>query len=457
MPRGRKDELRVGPSLRGRFVLSMTASLTLVLSIAGLALYGAAREIAQNAKDDALASATLLALDPPTFEAVGTTAVEHKSGVKIFPVLYGDSKRPGTVYNFARIGASGKTRSSQVLVSGQREVGSEILGLMVGMMLLVLVVGAGVALWVAGQVVRPINLLVDDVRQIAKGNLDHHTSARGGGAEVALLARSIDRMTTELSQAQGAQVELSIREREMGLASGVREALLPLVTPLVEGFDLGGAFLGSDEFGGDFHDFLELGDGRVGLLVCDVGGTGIPAALIGATARSYMRSELVRGEDVLASMHRINRWLVGDVRRGMYVTALYVLLDPTTASAEVVCAGHKIPLLRYVAEDGKLRVVHPEGIALGFDKGPVFERRLEVQVVTLAPGDRLVLTNSAPVRLANEDGVELGEKNLFSRILKHAPLDTTTFLKSLRRDLERFVGDVTMPLDVSLVTISREG
>jgi sigma-B regulation protein RsbU (phosphoserine phosphatase) len=236
----------------------------------------------------------------------------------------------------------------------------------------------------------------------------------------------------------------------------VREALLPLATPLVEGYDIGAAFVGSLEFGGDFHDFIERGDGRVGLLVCDVSGSGIPAALIGATARAYLRTELERTDHVLESMHRVNRRLVDDVRRGMYVTALYAEIDPSKGRVQVVCAGHKIPLLRYRAADGKLRVIHPEGIALGFDRGPVFERRLVVEDALLEPGDRLVLTNSAPVALANPSGEELGERGLYARVLKHAALDTQGFLKALRRDLDEYTGGLGIQRDVSLVTVARE-
>ena len=124
--------------------------------------------------------------------------------------------------------------------------------------------------------------------------------------------------------------------------------------------------------------------------------------------------------------------------------------------AEVFCAGHKLPLLRYAAEDQSLRVVHPEGIALGFDQGPVFDRRIEMIVTPIEKGDRLVLANSAPVAIQNEEERELGEKAFYARVKKHATLDTSRFLKALRRDLEQFAGGAGVQQDVSLVTILRE-
>jgi sigma-B regulation protein RsbU (phosphoserine phosphatase) len=122
----------------------------------------------------------------------------------------------------------------------------------------------------------------------------------------------------------------------------------------------------------------------------------------------------------------------------------------------VACAGHKIPLLRLTAGDGSLRVVQPDGIALGFDKGPVFDRRLQVVETPVEHGDRLVLANSAPARIRNPEGQELGEKAFYARVKRHHAADTTQFLRALRRDLEQVAGEAGFQEDISVVTLSRE-
>lgn len=451
----REAELRVrGLGLTARFVASTTSALTLVMAAAAVVLYLGVTNIVESVGRDTVARAVILNADQPEWQQEGKTGASHPSGVEIFPVRYGTPPRPGELYLHRDLDESGRKRETRFLVPDTSGVAGDLLGMIVGILLMVVLVGAGVALWAGRQVSRPIHRIIEDVRQIAKGDLAHKTRAVGGG-EIELLARSIDRMTHDLDEAQDAQLELSIREREMDLAAGVREALLPLATPWVPGYDLGAAHLGAGHIAGDFHDFVEVGDGRVGLLVCDVSGKGVPAALVGATARSYLRSELARGGDVGEALRKVNRWLQQDVRRGMFVTALYALISPAERQAAVACAGHKIPLLRYTAADGKLRVVHPEGIALGFDKGPVFDRRLEVQTIPIELGDRLFLCNSAPLSLVDGEGRELGEKAFYRRVLAHASLDTPTFLRSLRRDLEQFLGQERVPADISLVTIAR--
>ena len=459
--RRRKDSGRrvKGLGLRARFVLSMSLALTVVMSIAAYTIYVGGNRITESVRTDSIAEAVRFSdeqpQDHPSYTE-GREGIRHLNGVYMFPFTYKDDVHGTLFFPRQPEDPDDHDRGLELSVPETDRGAKGQAGLLFAVTAIVILVGACVALWVADRVSRPVAGLIEDVRLIAKGDLTHKTRSVGEG-EIELLSRAIDRMTRDLLDAREAELELSIRKREREVAGGVREALLPLATPLVAGYDLGAAFVAAPDFGGDFHDFIEREDGRVGLLVCDVSGTGIPAALVGSTARSYLRGELERTDDLVATMRRVNRWLVGDMRRGMFVSALYALIDPEKGTAQVVCAGHKVPLLRYDAGVGQMRVVHPEGIALGFDRGPVFDRRIQLVETPIEPGDRFVLANSAPLGLKNAAGVELGERNFYARVLKHATLDTSRFLKCVRRDLLGFVGEAGLARDISLVTISREG
>jgi serine phosphatase RsbU (regulator of sigma subunit) len=111
--------------------------------------------------------------------------------------------------------------------------------------------------------------------------------------------------------------------------------------------------------------------------------------------------------------------------------------------------------VRFTAEDRKVRVVHPEGIALGFDKGPVFDSKLELALVPVERGDRLVLVNSGAVTVANAEGAELGEKGLYALVMKYGALPTDQFLSKLREALLAHAGDAPRERDISIVTVSR--
>lgn len=492
-----------GMRLRARFTLMMTVSLAVVVGAAGAFLYKSVSTVERAVQEDSLRAAAQLsaeaaevestaerlnvelsALRPlqrtlqsgdlekarvevaervrelerqragisPFWTQVGSAATALGNDVLRAQVTYGPDGRAGTLYRVSR----GEQKTFSLLLPADAGHHSQrgVLGLIVGTVLLVILVGASVSILVAGQVSGPLEQIVEDIRQISTGDLKHRTRVKGGG-ELGTLARAIDRMTKNLADAQENELNLSIRNRELALASEVREALLPQSTPAVPGYEIGAAHLSSQELWGDFHDFLEP-SGRVGLLVCDVSGKGLPGALVGATARSTLRGALKQGGDVAEALREVNRELARDVKRGMYVSALYILLDPREGIATLVCAGHKMPLVRFTAEDGKVRVIQPEGIALAFDKGPIFDRRLEVAQVPVEPGDRLVLVNTGAIEVTNAEGRELGDKPLFAIIQKHAALPTEEFLGKLRTALENYSDGGRLERDVSIVTLRRD-
>lgn len=470
-----------GQSLASRFAMTMTIALAAVMVIAGVFLYSRMVSAAQDVQEKTFVEATRLQgpfleqlrddnqaeirekvygekrdpnkkrIDNPV-PASNTTAQLYANGdVKRVDVFYGENKQtPGHMYLYKDI-----MPPLLVPATAKDSAADGLLPIILGVILFVILAGAFVAYWVGSAVARPLELIVDDIAQISRGDLRHRTRVRAGG-EVMLLAKSIDRMAGNLEQAQEAQLELSVREREIALAGDVREALLPRTTPAIQGYDLGALHVDSPTPGGDFHEFIEFEDGRVGLLVCDVSGRGIPGAMIGAIARSYLRVELARGGDVGEAFVRVNAEIARDVRRGMYVTALYLLVDPQAGTATVACAGHKMPLIRYAAVDKKIRLVQPEGIALGFDPGPVFKRTLQVQKIPIDTGDRIVIANTGPVGVQNAADEELGEKAFYRYVLQHAGLSTNAMLEALKGDLSTYADGRSFPSDISIVSLLRK-
>lgn len=473
-----------GSRLATRFALTMTLALLPVLLVAGAVLYQRTAGLAEQVQDKAFVEAAriqgprLEALHetyrrekiglPPVDEAVavasrpGAGAVDYDGGRlrRVEGTLVEGSGReqtnkPVLVYDW-RDAAGKSVVPALVVPAATKDQATEGLATTIALAILaILVVGAIVAFSVGAAVARPVEVLVEDVGKIARGNLNYRTRVKAGG-EVARLASAVDRMAAELKDAQDAQEELAARERELALAGEVREQLLPAAPPKLQGYSVAATHLDSPTPGGDFHDFIALPDGRVGILVGDVSGRGIPGAMIGAIARSYLRLELSRGEDPLVAFARANREIARDVRRGMYISALYVLLDGPAGVATVVCAGHKLPLVRLQAGDGQVRTVQPEGVALGLDKGPVFERALQKVDVAVNPGDRLVLANTGPVAVVDAEGAEYGEKNYYRALLAGARLGTDAMLAHLVKSLEAHAAGAPFPQDVSLVVLSRD-
>lgn len=440
-----------GMGLGPRFALAMTGALLVVMVVAGAWIHSTAMGMSADGRERAIAHGIKLTTSRPVVkDAIEGWGVSDAPDVQAYRVRLSD----------------GREAMRYGLQDGERVVywyvpvedggeGQRLARLLAMILILVVLVGAGVSYWIASQVVGPLRRVIDDVRQVAKGNTGHRVRVKGGG-EIALLARAVDKLGGDLADAQEAELELSMRTREIELAAGVREALTPLETPQVDGYDLRASHLPSGELLGDFYLFATLADGRIAMLVCDVSGIGMPAALIGSTARAYLAAELSLTSDLESAFKRVNRRLAGDVRRGMFVTAMCAVVEPTTGRVEVACAGHKVPLLVYTKADNKLRKVHPGGIAFGFDAGPVFDRSLELARLELAPGDRLVLSSEGPIQVIDPDGNELGEAPWFQAIGRHAGLPSASFIRGLKKTIEEFTEEEPYLKDVSVLTIQRE-
>jgi len=450
-------------SLASRFALGMGLALALVMGVALVFLFNSTRLLVERSVDDARDSAAVLTAglegdeDGPSvkFERISDMGKTAGGGLVRLPVRFTAGPAAGSTGQAWVSQRPGHARTVLVAPDVENESGGPertLHQLFIAVAGLVLLVGVAVAYVIANKVARPIEVLADDVRTIARGNLRHRTRAQGG-AEIASLASAIDRMGASLAEAQEAEIELGVRERERAVALEVQEALLPQRTPVVPGFTLAARQTSSTEPGGDFHDYIEAQDGRLIALVADVSGSGVPAALIGSTARAYLRVVLSQGGDLTAALVRANREIARDVRRGMAVTALVVALDPRTGELEVASAGHKLPLL--VASGGRLSKVHPEGIALGFDKGPVFERGLAVKRLTLAPGDRAVLAGTGAVQVVSPDGEEVGEERYFRQVARNSRDSAQVALEGIMAALEMYADGEAFPQDVSLIVLAR--
>ncbi|HYC77538.1 MAG TPA: PP2C family protein-serine/threonine phosphatase, partial [Planctomycetota bacterium] len=105
----------------------------------------------------------------------------------------------------------------------------------------------------------------------------------------------------------------------------------------------------------------------------------------------------------------LNKLLTPDLKRGFFVSAACASIDPRTGEATLASAGSRAPMLQFVSAAAGIRAVQPDGIALGLDKGPVFERSLQEAHLTLAPGDALVLATEGAFQLLGSDGKPLGD------------------------------------------------
>ncbi|RME74886.1 MAG: HAMP domain-containing protein [Planctomycetota bacterium] len=299
--------------------------------------------------------------------------------------------------------------------------------------------------------VRPLRQLVGDIEAVAEGDLEHRTVPCSSD-EIGQVAHQFDEMTRSLRRARELEQQRQAIENELAIATEIQTKLLPERIPQIPGFDLFSFYLSAREVGGDYYDFLVIDQTHLGLVVADVSGKGIPGAMVMTMVRSLLRLASHRESSPAETLRKVNRILARDIRPGMFVTALYAVLDVHSHQLTVSSAGHS-PLLHYRAASGTVQRVNPSGMALGFDKGRTFDDTIAEQTITLAPGDRILAYTDGVIEALDEEGEEFGLERLEALLVEFAALPSKDFTDTLVARLEEHRGSAEQSDDITITTL----
>jgi phosphoserine phosphatase RsbU/P len=238
-------------------------------------------------------------------------------------------------------------------------------------------------------------------------------------------------------------------ERELQFAHSLQQAFLPEHSPEWEGLLLAARYLPALEVGGDFYDFMQLPDGRLGLLVGDVSGKGVPAALFMARFSSDFRSLAMGGASPAEAMSRANLDVCRRSRRGLFVTAVYVVIDAASGEMSISNAGHPVPLLR--SASGHVRGL-AEGIdiPLGIIKGTDYPQAQ----VKIESGETLLLMTDGAFDAKSPQGDRYGIDRL-TGLLSGGDANPDVLIDHLLQEITRFKGDGPRSDDLTLVCAGR--
>lgn len=225
-------------------------------------------------------------------------------------------------------------------------------------------------------------------------------------ARRSLSARSQAEMQRIFMAEDESDLRLWSRREELQTARDVQQKLLPLRTPLVPGFGIEARSTPALEVGGDHYNFFWVSGGCLGVLVADVSGKGMPAALVATMLRATFRTLSYGNPDVSDVLCRANAWMAKSLRQGMFVTCTYGVLDVTHRSFTWARAGHE-PLLR-ASRGGRIEILAPPGFPLGIVGSAEFREHLEVQRLQLEAGDFLLLFTDGLTEAMNDQGEEFG-------------------------------------------------
>jgi serine phosphatase RsbU (regulator of sigma subunit) len=267
--------------------------------------------------------------------------------------------------------------------------------------------------------------------------------------------RELQERNARLSQAyeelKAAQAQLIVKEKlehELWMARRIQESILPKAVPVISGWRLDAIWKPARVVSGDFYDFIQFGKKRIGLLIGDVSGKGIPASLVMATTRSILRVAAKKNLAPGEVLYQVNGLLCNDMPANMFVTCFMGILDLSSGRLCFANAGHDLPLLTRGREVSELRAT---GMPLGLLPDMTYEER----EVNVRKGDRVVFYSDGLAEAHNPQKEMFGFPRLRSIMAEYKCITpVTTYLLDALAD---FTGpDWEQEDDVTLLTVERE-
>jgi sigma-B regulation protein RsbU (phosphoserine phosphatase) len=169
------------------------------------------------------------------------------------------------------------------------------------------------------------------------------------------------------------------------------------------------------------------------------------------TTRTILRMMAVNNLSAADVLSKTNFHVARDIKRGMFVTCVYAILNVRTREMTIASAGHN-PMLIWRSKTSSIEKVRPNGIALGFDKGPVFNRTVREQKVQLLPGDRVLMYTDGVVEAMNEEREEWSDEKLDEFMLQNAKLPSKEYVRLLVKALDDHKGGAEQHDDITIMT-----
>jgi sigma-B regulation protein RsbU (phosphoserine phosphatase) len=301
------------------------------------------------------------------------------------------------------------------------------------------------AMFASRTVTRPLRALAATAQELASGDLDARAPVVGRD-EIGELAAAFNSMVPELRS------HIMVKE-SLAIARDAQQRLLPAAAPQAAGFDIAGHSVYSEAIGGDYYDFVEMTDEarerRIGIVVGDVTGHGIPAALTMTAVRALVQSHSGAGYSVLPVMRAINRHLTADSARGTFVTLVYMIIEPGSRGIRWISAGQG-PILFYDADRDAVEELEAHDIPLGVQTEWNFHESYRYQWPRAGV---LMIGTDGIWETQNEAGEMFGRERLMQVVRASAGLPAAGICEAVCARLSEFRGRAPQRDDVTMVVV----
>ena len=291
-----------------------------------------------------------------------------------------------------------------------------------------------------------VNPEIRAVMVSAYGDMDNIRTAMNRGAfdfvtkpiDFEDLETTIDktlRHSRVMREALSSQNQLHALRQELSIAHSMQLTILPTSFPCTPQFEIHGRVIPAKEVGGDFYDIYRLEDGRIGLVIADVSGKGIPAALFMMVCRTLLKGIAIGMGSPGGALTEANALLHAENQASMFVTVFYGVFDPKNGDLTYANAGHEPPVV--LRRDGSTEALPSTG---GVPLGIVDDMEFEERTSTLAPGEFAFLFTDGVTEAQNESEEEYGNERVFATVAGVEPGAASAALETLVRSVVQFTG-----------------
>ena len=392
--------------------------------------------------------------DGPTVYVASVKAQNDVSATPVVASLADGRVLPARLYIapiYDRFGAeTGKVKILVSTISVVKAGGSLTVYALIAAILGLLVVGA-TAFFLCMGPAAGMKSVTAGLEQVARGDLDVRFS--GGGGDGAVLVRAADRAVKTMKNMQNQAASAPAPVMAAGPAIDT-SGLLPTEPPRIDGYEMDAVHKPTFDGANDYYDYIEIDDNHLGIVIADMPHPGAKGAFIASTFRALVRAYAVGETSPAAVLSKVNRVMAGELKRGDHITAMYTVLDREKGIIAVASAGH-LPLIFWKLAKKGSALLNPEGIAIGLDKGPVFEKTVVDKRIKLEKDDRIVLHTDGPVAAKNMQGEEYGEQRFYYLVSREAPKNSAAFVNFVANEVDLYHEGAHQEDDITLVTLRK--
>jgi phosphoserine phosphatase RsbU/P len=239
-------------------------------------------------------------------------------------------------------------------------------------------------------------------------------------------------------------------EKELAIARELQSSMLPAECPAIEGVEIAAYSISAREVGGDFYDFIEMGESKIGMVIGDVTGKSVSGALVMSASRSIFRMLSEEQMDVGEIMMRANRRTQKDIKTGMFVALLYAVINAESRTVTLCSAGQTQPI-HWSSETGESRLIETKGDT--FPLGIIEDAEYEETRLDLAPGDKVVLYTDGIVEAMNEQDEIFGFDRLLEVVQGESSLTADLLLKRILYKVNEFSAGAAQHDDLTIIVL----